>query len=77
MARGWKSKGCCGTTIRERIASIRGSFVLTRTWPAGLRTSRGFIERVWYGREKAGPAEAEEAIGVCKLLINGEELVVE
>ena len=34
-------------------------------------------ERVWYGREKAGPAEAEEAIGVCKLLINGEELVVE
>ncbi len=34
-------------------------------------------ERVWYGREKAGPAEAQEAIGLCKLLINGEELVAE
>ncbi len=34
-------------------------------------------ERVWYGREKAGPAEAQEAIGLCKLLINREELVAE
>ena len=34
-------------------------------------------ERVWYGREKAGSAEAEEALGLCKLLINGEELVAE
>ncbi len=34
-------------------------------------------ERVWYGREKAGPAEAQEAIGLCELLINREEFVAE
>jgi hypothetical protein len=34
-------------------------------------------ERVWYGRESAGPAEAEQAIGLCRLLIHREDLVPE
>ena len=34
-------------------------------------------ERVWYGRVSAGRAEAEEAIGLCRSLINREDLAPE
>jgi Domain of unknown function (DUF4129) len=34
-------------------------------------------ERVWYGRAPAGPAEAEAAIDLCRLLINREDLATE
>ncbi len=31
-------------------------------------------ERVWYGRAEAGRAEAEQAIGLCRSLLNKEDL---
>ena len=34
-------------------------------------------ERVWYGRLPAGRADAEQAIGLCGSLINGEDLAPE
>ena len=60
-------------TNREYQADLRRR----RSWPRASVNWRRIYERVWYGREPAGRAEAEQAILLCDSVVNGEELAPE
>ena len=60
-------------TNREYQADLRQTSELAACFGQLAR----IYERVWYGREPAGRAEAEQAIRLCDSVVNGEELAPE